>query len=234
MISETHKRFVVDMEMGKWRWGSGMFDSTDSQKSGRVWKWRAGEDYFRDIEGNEKMVFKCTEKNPSENALHKIWSFPVKISSFFVQWRSWFMYSSSYLISRNNGKRFNFGTARCAKNVQIRVFFRSVFSHIWTEYGDLLRKSPYSVQIRENTDQKKLGIWTFFAQWQVQNLIRTIDSFYKERLQISNSYQTYSIKKRLFWKTCRTITRKRLPLGLNACCKAEILLYRDSIIDTFV
>ena len=39
------------------------------------------------------------------------------------------------------------------------VFFWSVFSSIWTEYGDL-RKPPYSVQIRENTDQKKIRIWT--------------------------------------------------------------------------
>ena len=45
-------------------------------------------------------------------------------------------------------------------------FFWSVFSRIWTEYGDLLRKSPYSVRIRENTDQKKLRSWTFFSQWQ--------------------------------------------------------------------
>ena len=29
---------------------------------------------------------------------------------------------------------------------------------IWTEYGDLLRKSLHSVQIQENTDQKKLRI----------------------------------------------------------------------------
>ena len=33
----------------------------------------------------------------------------------------------------------------CVKNVQIR-----------TKYGDLLFKSPYSVRIRENTEQKKL------------------------------------------------------------------------------
>ena len=33
-------------------------------------------------------------------------------------------------------------------------FFQSVFSRIRTEYGDLLRKSPYSVRMRENTDQK--------------------------------------------------------------------------------
>ena len=34
-------------------------------------------------------------------------------------------------------------------------FLRSVFSHIWTEYGDLQSKATYSVQMRENTDQKK-------------------------------------------------------------------------------
>ena len=27
----------------------------------------------------------------------------------------------------------------CTKNVQIGSFFWSVFSHIWTEHGDLLR-----------------------------------------------------------------------------------------------
>ena len=29
--------------------------------------------------------------------------------------------------------------------------------------------SPYSVRIRENTDRKKLGIWTLFKQWYVAN-----------------------------------------------------------------
>ena len=33
-------------------------------------------------------------------------------------------------------------------------FFWSVFSHICTEYGEILRVSPYSVRMRENTDQK--------------------------------------------------------------------------------
>ena len=31
-----------------------------------------------------------------------------------------------------------------------------------SKYGDI---SPYSVQMRENTDQKKLRIWTLFTQW---------------------------------------------------------------------
>ena len=42
-------------------------------------------------------------------------------------------------------------------------FFWSVFSCIPTEYGDL-SKSLYSVRIQENTDQKKLCIWTVFTQ----------------------------------------------------------------------
>ena len=33
-------------------------------------------------------------------------------------------------------------------------FFWSAFSHIWTKYGEILRISPYSVLIREDTDQK--------------------------------------------------------------------------------
>ena len=55
----------------------------------------------------------------------------------------------------------------CLKNVQIRSFFWSIFSCIRTGYGNLIRKllhkSQYSVQIQENTDQKKLRIWTLFT-----------------------------------------------------------------------
>ena len=40
----------------------------------------------------------------------------------------------------------------CVKSVQIRSYFCSVFSCIRTEYGD--RKSPYSVRIQENMEQK--------------------------------------------------------------------------------
>ena len=42
----------------------------------------------------------------------------------------------------------------CVKSVQIRSYFWSVFSCIWTEYRDLLLKSPYWVRKQENTDQK--------------------------------------------------------------------------------
>ena len=47
----------------------------------------------------------------------------------------------------------------CVKSIKIRSFFWSVFSFIRTEYRDLLRKSPYSLRIQENTGQK------LFTQW---------------------------------------------------------------------
>ena len=53
----------------------------------------------------------------------------------------------------------------CVKCVQIRSFFWSVFSRIQTEHGEIRSISPYLVRIRENTDQKKLRIWTLFTQW---------------------------------------------------------------------
>ena len=53
-----------------------------------------------------------------------------------------------------------------AWNVSVFRIFRFVFSRIRTEYGDLLCTSPYSVQMRETTDQKNsLRIRTLFAQW---------------------------------------------------------------------
>ena len=50
------------------------------------------------------------------------------------------------------------------KSVQIPSIFWSVLSRIWTEYGDLIRKSQYLVRIQGNTDQKKLRIFTLFTQ----------------------------------------------------------------------
>ena len=35
--------------------------------------------------------------------------------------------------------------------ILVRIF--PTFPHIWTEYGEILRMSPYSVQMRENADQ---------------------------------------------------------------------------------
>ena len=42
--------------------------------------------------------------------------------------------------------------------------FLGPYSHIQTEYVDLLRESPYSVRLRGNTDQKNFRIWTLFTK----------------------------------------------------------------------
>ena len=70
------------------------------------------------------------------------------------------------------GKKRSRRTQYCVKSVQIWTFFWSVFSRIRTEYGEIRSIFPYSVRIRENTDQKKLGIWTLFTQRrQLQNVM---------------------------------------------------------------
>ena len=57
----------------------------------------------------------------------------------------------------------------------VRIFMYSIFPHR-TEYGETLRIFPYSGRIRENwiqqnTDQKKLRIWTLFTQWLISGSI---------------------------------------------------------------
>ena len=64
------------------------------------------------------------------------------------------------------------------KSVQIRSFFCSVFPRIRTEYGEILRISPYSVRIRKNTDQKKLRIWTYFTQWIIFKKLFVVDAWH--------------------------------------------------------
>ena len=51
-----------------------------------------------------------------------------------------------------NRKQYNKVTLR--KKCPYSELFWSVFSRIRTEYGNLLHKSPNSVQMRENTDQE--------------------------------------------------------------------------------
>ena len=53
----------------------------------------------------------------------------------------------------------------CVKSVKIPSFFWSIFFCIWLEYEDLLRKSLYSVGIRENMDQKNSVFGHFSPAW---------------------------------------------------------------------
>ena len=59
------------------------------------------------------------------------------------------------MIKRFSDKGQNKISIHCLKSVQIRSYIWSVFSRNRTEYGEILRIYPYSIRIRENTDQKK-------------------------------------------------------------------------------
>ena len=69
------------------------------------------------------------------------------------------------------------GTNHCMKIVQTRCSFWSAFSCIRTEYGDLLRKSSYSVQIQENTDQKNYA-FGHFTQRELFQIFRALLMLY--------------------------------------------------------
>ena len=58
----------------------------------------------------------------------------------------------------------NISSTLCEKCTNTE-FFWSIFSGVQTEYGEIRSIYPYSVRMRENTDQKKLRIWTLFRQW---------------------------------------------------------------------
>ena len=64
--------------------------------------------------------------------------------------RNWWINQISQLIKLANQKRtHDRNNKHCVKSVQIRSFFWSVFFRIWTEYGEILRISPYlSVSLR--------------------------------------------------------------------------------------
>ena len=53
--------------------------------------------------------------------------------------------------------------------------FWSVFFGIWTEYGEILRISPYSVRMRENADQN-------YSEY--GHILRSAGSNYRRLLQI--------------------------------------------------
>ena len=45
----------------------------------------------------------------------------------------------------------------------MRIFYQSLFFHCWIEYANLHSEFPQSVQVQENTDQKKFCMWVFLG-----------------------------------------------------------------------
>ena len=78
---------------------------------------------------------------------------------------------------------------RCFVNLEkcpYSEFFWSVFSHIWTEYEEIIRISPYSVRMLENTDQNNSGygpfsrsvcLLTLFSVEIIYNLVKNIKKY---------------------------------------------------------
>ena len=93
--------------------------------------------------------------------------------------------------------------SHCVKGVQIRSFFWSIFSCIRTEFGGLLRKSPYSVRIQEDTVQKKLRIWTPFTQFQYLAIVIMRCVFRSQPNIYDGSHCGKSVQIRsFFWSVC--------------------------------
>ena len=72
-------------------------------------------------------------------------------------------------------------------------FFCSVFSGIWTEYQEIWSISPYSVRIRENTEQKNFAYGHFSRSGTWTNW-----TFKK----IFNEYYVVSVYNAVFSKKC--------------------------------
>ena len=118
--------------------------------------------------------------------------------------------------------------SHCVKCVQIRSFPWSIFSRIWTEYGEILGISPYSVRMRENTDQKKLHIWTLFTQcpttylvqWRkmTSSLPHNIQNFANSLSNVSN-LQRWTLKENSNRFLC---DHKETQIYLSYNCKSAL------------
>ena len=85
------------------------------------------------------------------------------------------------------------------------------FSGIWTEYRNLLQKSPYSAQIRENTEQKNSKYGYFLrSEW------FSLDSSKKKnQILLSAPYQDLSYPKSLISLLYSPFTRNVNELSHN-------------------
>ena len=109
-------------------------------------------------------------------------------------------------ISLNNSK----WKSNTAKKVSV-LFFWSVFYRIRTEYGYLLCKSPYSVQVLKDTDQKKskyghfmqckLPFTLIFSPFELMYISFSLDIIFNFRNFCNECFQLFS-----HWKVFAKIT----------------------------
>ena len=73
-----------------------------------------------------------------------------------------------------NSKRFSHGWSSSLLEGGPSFFTGPFFRKHFVKSVQIRSISPYSVRTRENTDQKKLRIWTLFTQWNFYLLIYLI------------------------------------------------------------
>ena len=97
------------------------------------------------------------------------------------------------------------------KSVQLRSYFWSVFSCIRIEYGDLRRKSPYSIRIQENTDQsaKYFGKLSILKMY-ITDCIKTIKKLIWS--EIANYHYLGALL-----LSCRRVISDENPLRADPC-----------------
>ena len=85
-------------------------------------------------------------------------------------------------------------------------------------YSIKLRKSPYSVQMQENTDQKKLCIWTLFPQCitQLWRLISLTIHRVKPCFIVSVCYSKPIKSFNCFSKLHRNVSRRNVLISLRS------------------
>ena len=147
-------------------------------------------------------IFWITGENLFLKSQVRIFSLNQDWKPFFEWWRNFLNLkwkSISWIMNKNLWLGYQLEKKACSKkflslkSVQIRSFFWSVFSHIRTEYGKILRISSYSVQIRVNMDQKVLRIWTLFTQY-LSAFSPNAGKYKKEKTPYLNAFHTVFIK----------------------------------------
>ena len=80
------------------------------------------------------------------------------------------------------------------KKCQYSELFWSVFSHIWTEYEKILSIFPYSVQMRQNTDQNNTDYGHFSRSASFQNSKNpSCINILRKNFKISNSFMKTNV-----------------------------------------
>ena len=133
-----------------------------------------------------KNFFSKCDQNPRKLS---IWSHLLKKSLMenfiFVQWtgtvqtvpkikpeNTWEIWTALSPTNCCSNSLLKCGSVPPCENCPYSEFFWPAFSRIWTEYEEIRSISPYSVQMRENTDQKN-SEYGHFSRSVPSNIFRT-------------------------------------------------------------